>query len=31
MSAFIEEEFPDCEVEVQDGGQPLYYYIISIE
>ena len=31
LSAFIEEEFPDCEVEVQDGGQPLYYYIISIE
>lgn len=22
LSAFIEEEFPDCEVEVQDGGQP---------
>lgn len=31
LAAFIEENFPDCEVEVQDGGQPLYYYIISIE
>lgn len=31
LSAFLEEEFPDCEVEVQDGGQPLYYYIISVE
>ena len=27
----IREEFPDCEVEVASGGQPLYYYIISIE
>ena len=25
------KNYPDCEVEVQDGGQPLYYYIISIE
>ncbi|HCI73173.1 MAG TPA: dihydroxyacetone kinase [Lachnospiraceae bacterium] len=25
------EAFPDCEVEVAAGGQPLYYYIISIE
>ena len=27
----LSEEFPDCEVEVNAGGQPLYYYIISIE
>ncbi len=27
----LREEFPDCEVEVASGGQPLYYYIISIE
>lgn len=25
------EKFADCEVEVHYGGQPLYYYIISIE
>ncbi len=31
LAAFIEEEYPDCEVEVQSGGQPLYYYIISVE
>ncbi|MBR4015283.1 MAG: DAK2 domain-containing protein [Anaerotignum sp.] len=31
IAAFIEEEYPDCEVEVQSGGQPLYYYIISVE
>lgn len=27
----IAEKHPDCEVEVQLGGQPLYYYIIAVE
>ena len=27
----LEEEYPDCEVEVNAGGQPIYYYIISVE
>lgn len=27
----IGERFPDLEIEVQDGGQPLYAYIISAE
>ena len=27
----IREQFPDCEVEVAPGGQPIYYYIISVE
>jgi DAK2 domain fusion protein YloV len=27
----LREAFPDLEVEVAAGGQPLYYYIISIE
>ncbi len=31
MVAYIEETYPDCEVELQSGGQPLYYYIISVE
>ena len=31
MVAYIEEKYPDCEVELQSGGQPLYYYIISVE
>lgn len=31
IAAFVEESYPDCDVEVQDGGQPLYYYIISVE
>jgi len=27
----LEEAYPDCDVEMQFGGQPLYYYIISLE
>ena len=27
----LEETYPDCEVEVNMGGQPSYYYIISVE
>ncbi len=25
------EAFPGCEVELQDGGQPIYYYLLSAE
>ena len=25
------EAYPDCDVEVNPGGQPIYYYIISVE
>ena len=31
LGAEIEEMFPDCDVEVHFGGQPLYYYIIAVE
>jgi DAK2 domain fusion protein YloV len=27
----IEEKYPDCDVDVYNGGQPLYYYIFSVE
>lgn len=27
----LERLFPDCDVEVHYGGQPLYYYLISVE
>ncbi|MDY3249265.1 MAG: DAK2 domain-containing protein [Candidatus Choladocola sp.] len=27
----IEEQYPDCDVELNCGGQPIYYYIISVE
>lgn len=31
IADFIMESYPDCEVEIQSGAQPLYYYIISVE
>lgn len=31
LSEMLEEKFDDLDIEVLYGGQPLYYYIISIE
>lgn len=31
LSDRLENLYPDCEVLVKKGGQPLYYYIISVE
>nr|MCR5162024.1 DAK2 domain-containing protein [Lachnospiraceae bacterium] len=31
LSDRIAGEYPDCEVELNAGGQPIYYYIISVE
>ena len=25
------EKYPDCDVEVHFGGQPIYYYVVSVE
>ena len=27
----VGEMFPDCDVEVHYGGQPIYYYVVSVE
>ena len=27
----IEEAYPDADVELNYGGQPIYYYIVSVE
>ena len=27
----VQAAFPDCEVELNDGGQPIYYYLLSVE
>ena len=27
----VEEAYPGCDVELQMGGQPIYYYIMSVE
>ncbi len=31
VAAKFQEAFPDLEVEVQMGGQPIYYYLMSVE
>ncbi|MGN0427612.1 MAG: DAK2 domain-containing protein [Agathobacter sp.] len=31
LASIIQEKYPDLEVEVNDGGQPIYYYVISVE
>ena len=31
MKEYVESEFDHCEVELHYGGQPLYYYLISVE
>ena len=31
LSESIQKLYPDCEVELNEGGQPIYYYIISVE
>lgn len=31
IASVIEEKYPDVEVEVNNGGQPIYYYVISVE
>jgi dihydroxyacetone kinase-like predicted kinase len=28
---YLSEKYPSCDVELQYGGQPIYYYIISAE
>ena len=27
----VQAAFPTCEVELNDGGQPIYYYLLSVE
>ena len=31
MKERVEALFSDCDVEIQFGGQPIYYYIVSVE
>ena len=31
IGSVIEEKYPDVEVEINNGGQPIYYYVISVE
>ena len=31
LSDALTEKYPECEVELNQGGQPIYYYLISVE
>ena len=31
LSALLGERYPDCEIELNEGGQPIYYYVVSVE
>ena len=31
LASRLSEEYPNCDVEFHNGGQPLYYYLISVE
>ena len=31
IKGLIEKNFPNVEIELQNGGQPVYYYIVSVE
>lgn len=31
LGEVIEQKYPDVEVEINCGGQPIYYYVISVE
>lgn len=27
----VSEKYPECDIELNDGGQPIYYYVLSVE
>lgn len=31
FAAKVEKKYPDCDIELHSGGQPIYYYILSVE
>ena len=31
LSDALAEKYPECEIELNQGGQPIYYYLISVE
>ena len=31
VSEAISEKYPDVEVDINYGGQPIYYYVVSVE
>ncbi len=31
LGSRLEEKYPGCDIEVHFGGQPIYYYVVSVE
>lgn len=31
LAAKVAERFPECDVDFHYGGQPVYYYMVSME
>lgn len=31
FGSYIQEKYPECEIDVTFGGQPIYYYVLSVE
>ena len=31
LAATLGEKYPECEVSAISGGQPVYYYLVSLE
>ena len=31
LQTVLQEKYPDCDVEINYGGQPIYYYLIALE
>ena len=31
LAAKLAEQYPDCDVDFHFGGQPVYYYMVSLE
>ncbi len=31
FASYVEETYPDCELDLTYGGQPIYYYVLSVE
>ncbi|AOZ91520.1 DAK2 domain-containing protein [Paenibacillus crassostreae] len=31
LATWLQEQYPDAEVEIHDGGQPIYYYLFAVE
>ena len=31
LAGKVQEAFPDCDVDFHNGGQPVYFYLVSLE